>query len=116
MSQERFFRFCDRCILPFLSSAARRLEHTQSARFPDQTEWRARDPGALGRDASSAPVPIPTHDEEYRSWVLHHLLVCRALEHPSYKAVRPWFEWAFRAYGRPMRFVVITGRRLLLWP
>lgn len=30
-----------------------------------------------------------------------YLLVCRALEHPSYEAVRPWFEWAFREYGLP---------------
>ena len=30
-----------------------------------------------------------------------YLLVCRALEHPSYQAVRPWFEWAFREYGLP---------------
>ena len=29
------------------------------------------------------------------------LLVSRALEHPSYQAVRPWFEWAFRHYGLP---------------
>lgn len=30
-----------------------------------------------------------------------YLLVCRALEHPSGAAVRPWFEWAFREYGLP---------------
>jgi len=30
-----------------------------------------------------------------------YLLLCRALEHPSYQAVRPWFEWAFREYGLP---------------
>ena len=30
-----------------------------------------------------------------------YLLLCRALEHPSYPAVRPWFEWAFRQYGLP---------------
>jgi len=30
-----------------------------------------------------------------------YLLMCRALEHPSYQAVRPWFEWAFREYGLP---------------
>ena len=30
-----------------------------------------------------------------------YLLLCRALEHPSYQAVRPWFEWAFRQYGLP---------------
>ncbi len=29
------------------------------------------------------------------------LLLCRALEHPSYEAVRPWLEWAFREYGLP---------------
>jgi transposase InsO family protein len=30
-----------------------------------------------------------------------YLLLCRALEHPSYEAVRPWFERAFRQYGLP---------------
>ena len=30
-----------------------------------------------------------------------YLLLCRALEHPSYQAVRPWLEWAFREYGLP---------------
>jgi len=30
-----------------------------------------------------------------------YLLVCRALEHPSFEGVRPWFEWAFREYGLP---------------
>jgi transposase InsO family protein len=29
------------------------------------------------------------------------LLVCRALEHPSYRAVRPWFERVFSEYGLP---------------
>jgi transposase InsO family protein len=29
------------------------------------------------------------------------LLVCRALEHSSYAAVRPWFERAFSEYGLP---------------
>lgn len=30
-----------------------------------------------------------------------YLLVCRALEHPTYEAVRPWFERAFSQYGLP---------------
>lgn len=30
-----------------------------------------------------------------------YLLVCRALERPSYQAVRPWFERAFTQYGLP---------------
>ena len=30
-----------------------------------------------------------------------YLLLCRALEHPNYTAVRPWFEWVFREYGLP---------------
>jgi putative transposase len=30
-----------------------------------------------------------------------YLLLCRALEHPSYEAVRPWFEWVFWEYGLP---------------
>lgn len=30
-----------------------------------------------------------------------YLLLCRALEHPTYQAVKPWFEWVFREYGLP---------------
>lgn len=30
-----------------------------------------------------------------------YLLVCRGLEHPTYEAVRPWFERAFSRYGLP---------------
>ena len=29
------------------------------------------------------------------------LLLCRALERPSYKEVKPWFEWVFREAGLP---------------
>ncbi|HEX2929827.1 MAG TPA: DDE-type integrase/transposase/recombinase [Candidatus Binatia bacterium] len=38
-----------------------------------------------------------------------YLLLCRALEHPSYQAVRPWFEWAFRNYGLPQAIRTDNG-------
>jgi transposase InsO family protein len=38
-----------------------------------------------------------------------YLLVCRALEHPSYAAVRPWFEWAFCTYGLPQAIRTDNG-------
>jgi hypothetical protein len=38
-----------------------------------------------------------------------YLLLCRALEHPSYQAVRPWFEWVFREYGLPQAIRTDNG-------
>ena len=37
------------------------------------------------------------------------LLQCRALEHPSGAAVRPWFEWVFREYGLPQAMRTDNG-------
>ena len=49
---------------------------------------------ALGNHRRCYPLTLSDNFSRY-------LLVCRALEHPSYSAVRPWFEWAFRQYGLP---------------
>jgi transposase InsO family protein len=38
-----------------------------------------------------------------------YLLLCRALERPSYEAVRPWFEWVFREYGLPQAMRTDNG-------
>lgn len=38
-----------------------------------------------------------------------YLLLCRALERPSYAAVRPWLEWAFREYGLPQAIRTDNG-------
>jgi transposase InsO family protein len=49
---------------------------------------------ALGNHRRCYPLTISDNFSRY-------LLLCRALEHPSYAAVRPWLEWAFREYGLP---------------
>ena len=58
--------------------------------------WSADFKGAflLGNARRCYPLTLSDNFSRY-------LLVCRALEHPSYEAVRPWFEWAFREYGLP---------------
>lgn len=38
-----------------------------------------------------------------------YLLQCRALAHPTYAAVRPWFEWVFREYGLPLAIRTDNG-------
>jgi transposase InsO family protein len=49
---------------------------------------------ALGNHRRCYPLTLSDNFSRY-------LLMCRALEHPSYQAVRPWFEWVFREYGLP---------------
>lgn len=49
---------------------------------------------ALGNHRRCYPLTLSDNFSRY-------LLLCRALEHPSYQAVRPWLEWAFREYGLP---------------
>jgi transposase InsO family protein len=49
---------------------------------------------ALGNHRRCYPLTLSDNFSRY-------LLMCRALEHPNYQAVRPWFEWAFREYGLP---------------
>ena len=51
---------------------------------------------ALGNHRRCYPLTLSDNFSRY-------LLLCRALEHPSYQAVRPWLEWAFREYGLPKR-------------
>jgi transposase InsO family protein len=48
----------------------------------------------LGNHKRCYPLTISDNFSRY-------LLLCRALEHPSYDAVKPWFEWVFREYGLP---------------
>lgn len=62
---------------------------------PNQT-WSADFKGdfRLGNVRRCYPLTISDNFSRY-------LLVCRALERPSYEAVHPWFEWVFREYGLP---------------
>lgn len=60
--------------------------HTWSADF--KGDFR------LGNGQRCYPVTVSDNFSRY-------LLVCQALARPSYEAVRPWLEWAFREYGLP---------------
>lgn len=62
---------------------------------PNQS-WSADFKGdfLLGNGRRCYPLTLSDNFSRY-------LLVCRALEHPSYPAVRPWFERAFSEYGLP---------------
>ena len=62
---------------------------------PNQV-WSADFKGdfALGNHRRCYPLTLSDNFSRY-------LLLCRALEHPNYPAVRPWLEWAFREYGLP---------------
>lgn len=57
---------------------------------------------ALGNHRRCYPLTLSDNFSRY-------LLLCRALEHPSYVAVRPWFEWAFREYGLPQAIRTDNG-------
>ena len=48
----------------------------------------------LGNSRRCYPLTISDNFSRY-------LFECRGLYRPGYKAVRPWFEWAFREYGLP---------------
>ena len=54
----------------------------------------SREISLLGNHRRCYPLTLSDNFSRY-------LLLCRALEHPSYQAVRPWLEWAFREYGLP---------------
>jgi transposase InsO family protein len=62
---------------------------------PNQT-WSADFKGdfLLGNGRRCYPLTLSDNFSRY-------LLVCQGLEHPSYRAVRPWVEWAFSHYGLP---------------
>jgi transposase InsO family protein len=66
-----------------------------SCQGPNQI-WSADFKGdfALGNHRRCYPLTLSDNFSRY-------LLLCRALEHPSNQAVRPWFEWTFREYGLP---------------
>jgi transposase InsO family protein len=58
--------------------------------------WSADFKGDFGMGNRQRCYPLTITDNFSR-----YLLLCRALEHPTYQAVRPWFEWVFRVYGLP---------------
>ena len=62
---------------------------------PNQS-WSADFKGdfRLGNARRCYPLTISDNFSRY-------LLVCRALQRPSYEAVHPWCEWVFREYGLP---------------
>jgi transposase InsO family protein len=74
-----------------------------TCRAPNQT-WSADFKGdfVLGNHRRCYPLTLSDNFSRY-------LLLCRALEHPSYPAVRPWFEWAFREYGLPQAIRTDNG-------
>ena len=63
---------------------------------------------ALGNHRRCYPLTVSDNYSRY-------LLLCRALEHPSYQAVRPWLEWVFREYGLPEAIRTDNGIPLLRW-
>lgn len=56
----------------------------------------------LGNHRRCYPLTITDNFSRY-------LLLCRALQRPSYAAVRPWFEWVFRQYGLPQAIRTDNG-------
>lgn len=70
-------------------------EPFSQCRGPNQS-WSADFKGdfRLGNGRRCYPLTISDNFSRY-------LLLCRALERPSYAAVRPWFEWVFREHGLP---------------
>lgn len=70
-------------------------EAFRECRAPNQI-WSADFKGdfLMGNARRCYPLTISDNFSRY-------LLVCQALEHPTYEAVRPWFEWAFSKYGLP---------------
>ena len=77
-----------------------------SCQAPNQT-WSAVFTGdfALGNHRRCYPLTLSHIFSRY-------LLLCRALVLPSYAAVKPWFEWAFREYGLP--YAIRTDQRSAL--
>lgn len=57
---------------------------------------------ALGNHRRCYPLTLSDNFSRY-------LLLCRALERPSYAAVRPWLEWVFREYGLPQAIRTDNG-------
>ena len=56
----------------------------------------------LGNQRRCYPLTITDNFSRY-------LLLCRALERPSYASVRPWFEWVFHQYGLPQAIRTDNG-------
>ncbi len=62
---------------------------------PNQT-WSVDFKGDFRLGNARRCYPLTISDNFSRA-----LLVCRALERPSYAEVHPWCEWVFREYGLP---------------
>ncbi len=58
--------------------------------------WSADYKGQFRLGNGKLCYPLTVSDNYSR-----YLLGCWALERPSYKHTRPWFEWVFREYGLP---------------
>lgn len=70
---------------------------------PNQS-WSADFKGDFGLGNGRRCYPLTLSDNFSR-----YLLVCQGLRRPSYRAVRPWFEWAFREYGLPLAIRTDNG-------
>lgn len=70
---------------------------------PNQT-WSADFKGDFRLRNGQRCYPLTISDNCTR-----YLLQCRALAHPTYAAVRPWFEWVFREYGLPVAIRTDNG-------
>jgi len=64
-------------------------------RCNDSVSADFKGPGRLSNGRRYYPLTISDNFSRY-------VLLCRALIHPTYEAVRPWFEWVFREYGLPL--------------
>jgi len=90
------------------SRVKRRRVAPYSEPFSDCVEpnhsWSADFKGdfATGNGRRCYPLTITDNFSRY-------LFLCRALEHPTYQAVRPWFEWVFREYGLPQSMRTDNG-------
>jgi transposase InsO family protein len=58
--------------------------------------WSADFKGDFALADNKRCYPLTISDNYSR-----YLLQCRGLAHPTYQAVRPWFEWVFREVGLP---------------
>lgn len=86
-----------------LVSARRRRRHSPADTQPfgacdhcnDSASADFKGPGQLCNGQRYYPLTISDNFSRY-------VLLCRGLMHPTYAAVRPWFEWVFREYGLPL--------------
>ena len=70
---------------------------------PNQS-WSADFKGDFALAGGQRCYPLTLTDNYSR-----YLLQCRALSRPSYRQVRPWFEWTFRERGLPQAIRTDNG-------